>query len=79
LTTFFDFLTVACFVSIAIAFFQFTGREISTLLRLLLSGLAFAVANQIGNAGWTLAAIALVAAGAVYAAMVIRRANGQTS
>jgi hypothetical protein len=75
LTTFFDFLTVACFIGMVIAFFQFTAREIPTLLRLLLSGIAFAVANQAGNAGWTLLGIAIAAAGAAYAAIVIRSAH----
>jgi len=68
----FDFLTVACFFSMVIAFFLLTKRDPKTLIQLFLSGLAFAVANQAGNAGWTIVALILVVAGAGYAAFVIR-------
>jgi hypothetical protein len=72
MTTFFDFLTVSCFIGMVIAFLLLTERDLRTLLHLLLSGIAFAVANQVGNAGSTLLAVVLVGAGAGYAVLVVR-------
>lgn len=72
MATLFDFLTVACFFCVAIAFFLLTDREVGTLLRLSLSGIAFAVANQVGNGGWPVLAFTLVAAGAGYAVLVVK-------
>jgi hypothetical protein len=68
----FDILTVACFAGLVLAFFLWTEREPRTLIHFLLCGVAFAVANQVGNAGSTLLAIALVVAGLGYSALVIR-------
>ncbi len=76
MSTFFDFLTVACFVCVAMAFFMLTERDSRTLLLLLVSGIAFAIANQLGNAGWTVLALALVVAGMAYAGFVIKRGYG---
>jgi predicted branched-subunit amino acid permease len=76
LTTFFDFLSVICFIGLVIAFFQLTERDMRTLAHLLLSGIAFAVANQVGNAGSTFLAIVLVGAGVGYAALVVRGGLG---
>lgn len=73
MTTFFDVLTVGCFLIMAIAYFLFSARDTRTLLHLLLSGILFGVANQLGNAGFPLLAIVLVVAGAVYSALIIRR------
>jgi hypothetical protein len=78
LTTFFDFLTVACFLSMAIAFFLLTQRDIRTLLQLFVSGILFAIANQAGNAGWTILASILVVASVGYAVFVIRNSYGST-
>ena len=71
MTTGFDFLTVGCFISLAAAFFLLTERDLQTLGHVLLSAVAFAVANQLGNSGWTVLALALVLAGSAYAALVI--------
>jgi cytochrome bd-type quinol oxidase subunit 1 len=71
LTTAFDFLTVGCFVCIVAAYFLLTDREIRTLAHLLVSGAAFAVANQLGNAGSTILALLLVVAGGAYAVFVV--------
>jgi len=49
MATFFDALTIVCFIGLVIAFFQFTERDTATLLRYMLSGIALAVANQVGN------------------------------
>lgn len=55
-----------------IAFFLLTGREPRKLLHLLLPGILFAVANQLGNSGSTIFALVLMAAGIGYAIFIIR-------
>jgi hypothetical protein len=60
--TFFDALTVACFIGLVIAFFQFTEKDTPTLLRFLVSGVALAIANQLGNQGFVVLGIILVTA-----------------
>ena len=70
--TAFDFFTVACFAGLVIAYFQFTERDTRTLMHLLVSAAAFAIANQMGNAGLSLFALILVIAGAGYAALVVK-------
>jgi len=72
LVTLFDFATLACFLVMAGAFFVLTERRPRTLLRLLLSGIAFAVANQLGNAGYAFIGWILMIAGIGYAVMVVR-------
>jgi hypothetical protein len=62
MTTFFDALTVACFIGLVIAFFQFTERDTPTLSRYLLSGIALAIANQLGNMGYLVLGIILLIA-----------------
>jgi predicted branched-subunit amino acid permease len=68
----FDFATVACFLGLVGAFFLLTARRHRTLLQLLLSGIAFAVANQLGNAGYILSAAILIIAGIGYAVIIVR-------
>jgi predicted branched-subunit amino acid permease len=70
--TAFDFLTVACFAGLVIAFFQFTRRDTRTLMHLMISAIVFAIANQIGNAGLPIVALLLIVAGAGYAALVVK-------
>ena len=70
--TLFDVLSVVCFIGVAIAFFLFTDREPRKLLHLLLSGVLFAVANQLGNGGSTVFALILILAGVGYSVLVIR-------
>jgi len=50
-----------------------TARQPRTLLHLLLAGIAFAVANQLGNAGYALFGAILIIAGIGYAIVVIRQ------
>jgi hypothetical protein len=76
MTTFFDILTVICFILMVMAFLLLTERHPRTLAHLLLSGIAFAVANQVGNAGSTLFGLILVGAGVGYAALVIHNKVG---
>jgi hypothetical protein len=73
MTTFFDVVTMTCFVALVIGFFQFTDRNTRTLIHFLLAGIVFAVANQVGNHGGTWLAAILILAGIGYAALVVRR------
>ena len=72
MTTFFDVITVTCFVGLVIAFFKFTERETRTLVHFILAGIVFAVANQVGNGGSVILALILILAGVTYAALVAR-------
>jgi hypothetical protein len=72
MVTLFDFATVACFLGLVGAFFLLTARLPQTLLHLLLSGIAFAVANQLGNAGFDLSGVILITAGIAYAIIIVR-------
>lgn len=71
--TLFDFMTVACFLAMAGAFFTLTARQPRTLLHMLLSGIAFAVANQLGNAGYDVFGLILIVVGVGYAIIIIRQ------
>ncbi len=71
--TAFDIFTVACFAGLVIAYFQFTRRDTRTLMHLMVSGAAFAIANQMGNAGLPISALILIVAGAGYAALVVQK------
>ena len=73
MVTLFDFVTVACFLGMAGAYFMLTARQPRTLLHLLLAGISFAVANQLGNAGYDLLGSILIVAGIGYAIIVIRQ------
>jgi hypothetical protein len=70
--TFFDVITVTCFVALAIGFFRFSDHSMRTLVHFLLAGIVFAVANQVGNGGGTILALIMVLAGAGYALLVVR-------
>jgi hypothetical protein len=72
MATLFDYLTVACFLVMAGGFFLLTARDPRTLLHLLVVGAVFAIANQVGNAGYTILATVLIIVGIVYAAVTIR-------
>jgi hypothetical protein len=72
MATFFDVVTVTCFVGLVIAFFQFTARETKTLVQFMLSGVLFAVANQVGNSGAVILGLILIIAGVTYAALAAR-------
>jgi hypothetical protein len=70
--TIFDFVTVACFLGVVGAFLFLTERDRKTLAHLMIPAVAFAVANELGNMGWSLFASALIAAGLGYAALIVR-------
>ncbi len=73
MTTFFDVITVTCFAGLVIAFFQFTDRETRILVHFILAGVVFAVANQVGNAGYAILALVLIVAGIAYPVLIVRR------
>lgn len=73
MTTFFDVITVTCFAGLVIAFFQFTERDTRTLVHFVLAGIAFGVANQVGNRSLTALAVILILVGVGYAVIVTRR------
>jgi hypothetical protein len=52
MATFFDAFTVVCFIGLVAVFFLFTERDTPTLLRYMLSAIALAIANQLGNKGY---------------------------
>ena len=72
MVTLFDFATVASFLGLVGAYFLLTARRHRTLLHLLLSGIAFAVANQLGNAGYILSGVILIIACIGYAVIIVR-------
>jgi hypothetical protein len=72
MTTPFDYLTIACFCGLVATFFLWTDRHTRSLMHLIISGIAFAIANQVGNAGLTLFAFVLIVAGIGYALLVVR-------
>jgi hypothetical protein len=72
MATIFDYVTVGCFLVTAGAFFILTARDRRTLLHVLVAGIAFAIANQLGNAGYTIPAAILIIGGVAYAAITIR-------
>ena len=68
----FDYLTVAGFLGLIVSFILWTEHDIRTLLHLLISAIAFAIADQVGNNGSSLFALALIVTGIGYAALVVR-------
>ena len=50
-----------------------TARQPRTLLHLLLAGIAFAVADQLGNADYAIFGLVLIIVGAGYAIIIIRQ------
>jgi hypothetical protein len=74
--SFFDALTVSCFVGLIIAFFWFTERDTQTLLRIVLCAIALAIANQLGNAGYFILGYALVIAAMGWGWLSIRTPSG---
>jgi xanthine/uracil permease len=69
--TAYDIVSVALFLCVVVAFLFLTDRQPGTVSRLLVSGVAIAVGNQLGNAGQGLLAAALMVAGCVYAFIIV--------
>lgn len=73
--TIFDVVTVACFLAMAVAFFTVLDSNQRILPHFLISGLAFAIANQLGNKDQALFAVVVIAAGIAYAVYAALRRN----
>jgi hypothetical protein len=76
MASFFDALTVSCFIGLIIGFFWFTERDTQTLLRIVLCAIALAIANQLGNAGYFILGYALVIAAMGWGWLSIRTPRG---
>jgi hypothetical protein len=74
MSTIFDVITVTGLFAVVLAYFRFAAHNLRVLAHLLVSAVAFAVANQAGNAGYWLTAALLIMLGAGYAFLVIRNA-----
>ena len=72
MTTIYDFSSIVIFAIMVLAFIFLTDRQPGTMSRLLVSGAAIAIANQLGNAGFDLLALALLLASAFYAVTIVR-------
>jgi hypothetical protein len=77
MTEFFDVLSVMCFLAVAVAFLVYSDRDIRTLLSVSICGVVFAVGNHLGNKGWSVFALLLIAAGAGYGWLVITMRDGR--
>jgi hypothetical protein len=73
MTTAFDFPTAACFLSAVMAIALYTERDARTLIRMLVSALAFAIANKAGNEGFNVLSLGLILAVARYALLAVLR------
>lgn len=73
MSTVFDVLTVTAFFGIVLAYFIWGDQDLGLLLRLLVSGVALAAANQLGNAGAFGFAALLLLAGTGFAVLSFRR------
>jgi hypothetical protein len=70
--TVYDFVTVTCFICIVLTYFMFTEGGMKMLAHFVLPAAAFAIANQVGNAGMNVLAVILIAAGIGYTCIIVR-------
>ncbi len=75
--TVYDFVTVICFICIAVTYFMFTEGGMKILAHFMLPAVAFAIANQVGNhAGdnvpMNILAVVLIIAGIGYTFIIVR-------
>ena len=68
----YDVVSVTLFLCVLGGFLFLTGRQPAVLSRLLLSAVAIAVANQLGNAGHNFLACALLVSAGVFGIVAIR-------
>lgn len=73
MSTAFDVLTVTAFFGIALAYFKWGEHDLGLLMRLLVSGVALAAANQLGNSGAVVFGALLLLAGTGFAVLCFRR------
>jgi hypothetical protein len=70
--TLYDFVTVTCFICVVLTYFIFTEGGTKILAHFMLPAAAFAIANQVGNAGMNVLAVVLIAAGIAYTYIIVR-------
>ena len=70
--TVYDVVTMTCFACVVITYFMFTEGGMKALAHFMLPAAAFAIANQLGNAGKDMLAIILIAAGIGYTYIIVR-------
>jgi hypothetical protein len=75
--TVYDFVSVICFICIAVTYFMFTEGGMKVLAHFMLPAVAFAIANQVGNhAGnnvpMNILAVILIVAGVGYTFIIVR-------
>ncbi len=77
--TVYDIVTVTCFACVVITYFMFTEGGVKVLAHFMLPAAAFAIANQLGNAGiqvgnayMKLFAVILIVAGICYTYIIVR-------
>lgn len=73
MATIYDIVTVICFACIVLTYFMFTEGGMKLLAHFMLPAAAFAIANQLGNAGMNVLAIALIVAGIGYTFLIVRQ------
>ena len=70
--TVYDFVTVICFICMVLTYFMFTEGGMKVLAHFMLPAAAFAIANQVGNAGMNVLAVVLIVAGIGYTFFIVR-------
>ncbi len=69
--TVYDIVTLTCFACVVVTYFMFTDGGMKALAHFMLPAAAFAIANQLGNAGMNVLAIVLIAAGIGYTYIIV--------
>ena len=72
MVTVYDIVTVTCFACVVVTYFMFTEGGMTVLAHFTLPAAAFAIANQLGNAGMDVLVIILNAAGIAYTYIIVR-------
>ncbi|HTR14950.1 MAG TPA: hypothetical protein VMI72_17295 [Roseiarcus sp.] len=72
MVTVYDVVTVTCFACVVLTYFMFTEGGMKILAHFMLPAAAFAIANQLGNAGMNVLAIILIVAGIGYTYIIVR-------
>jgi len=63
---------VTCFACVVVTYFMFPEGGAKVLAHFMLPTDAFAIANQLGNAGMNALAVLLITAGIVYIYIIVR-------
>jgi hypothetical protein len=77
--TVYDFVTVICFICMAVTYFMFTEGGTKILAHFMVPAAAFAIANQVGNLALAgnnmplnILAVVLIVAGVGYTFIIVR-------